>query len=114
MAEEKQEVNVGKLITHIQQETDNEIKFAPFGVDDENVQMHETIIDGQDNVTYPNKGSLRDFFAEWLNFKRNWNDFKTNAKHIQYGEDTPSVDSNVKVWFQTYESQDQSSNSSGD
>lgn len=84
------------------QDTDTESGeqyFAPFGVDDENVQIYIKTLDENDNYIFTEWGTLRDFFQEWVNFKNTWNDFITNGKFMQYSSTEPISDS-VKLLFE--------------
>lgn len=83
------------VINQIQQTISGNTVFAPFGVDDQNVQIYN----GDTKW-----GSLRNFFQEWSNFKNVWNHFLTYGKFIQYGKSMPTHNS-VKVWFDTSDNQ---------
>ena len=108
MAEEQIHVNNDvdsklAVITRLQKTTtsndntsDPTIYYAPFGVDDKNVQIYNN------NTKW---GSLRNFFTEWLNFKKIWQNFIHEAVFYQYGSEEPKSN-NVKIWFQTPESTD--------
>lgn len=98
--------STGAVINCIQQNmsvSDSNIHYAPFGVDDENVQIYYNVSTDPDNARYEEWGSLRDFFQEWLNFKKTWEDFLTNGHFIVEKEsnDITANNTNVKLWFQT-------------
>lgn len=85
------------IIKQIEQTRDGETTYAPFGVDDENVELHYV----ESNLTTP-MGNLRTFYNNWLRFKTAWENFLAEAMHIQYGENSPN-DNHVKVWYDTSE-----------
>lgn len=72
--------------------------YAPIGADDENIQIYEISQEDEDIVS-TKWGSLRNFFQEWLNFKKIWKNFTDEAQFIQYGTTTP-INNNVKIWFE--------------
>ena len=90
-----------KLITRVEQEQGEDVLYAPFGVEDENIQVYETIRNNLGQITeYKKWGNLRNFFDEWNSFKEAWDSFLEDSKHIQYGSKEPDSPT-VKVWFQT-------------
>lgn len=93
--------SVDLVMNQIQQGDD----YAPFGVNDEDVQIYHKN-DKDEWVPYC---SLRDFFAEWEQFKKAWQDLVKDspAAFVNYGTNTPgqnnssTINSKVKVWFDT-------------
>lgn len=108
---EPQQVNINDsddaVITRLQKTISNNEEtvtyFAPFGADDNNVQMYVQDTNNQD--IYNKWGSLRNFFQEWLNFKKIWKQFTQEAQFIQYSSEEP-ISNNVKIWFELPEDSD--------
>lgn len=98
------------VITRIQKTVGSETIYAPFGADDENIQMYyqQTVTSSEpgeeDEIEYVKWGSLRNFFQEWLNFKKIWKHFTQEAQFVLYKvneeENVYEPGSNIKIWFE--------------
>lgn len=114
MAEEQVTINIDvdddgtieavpAIITQLQKTVDTTTYYAPFGADDKNITVYHpvtvTSAGVDDNIEWQKWGTLRNFFEEWLNFKKIWKKFTTNAHFIRYSTVTPT-DNNVVVWFE--------------
>jgi len=100
------------VITKIDKPIGDDNYFTPFGVDDKNVQIYiqqfnedgTPVVDENEKPVFEIWGSLRDFFAEWINFKNTWNDFVTNGHFLRCSTDTDSTilnnNPNIKLLFE--------------
>lgn len=82
-----------------QKKANGDITYAPFGVDDINVKIFVF-----NNNEWQEWGNLRDFFAEWIAFKKAWTDFTTNGNFLKSGSGDAPSSQNVKLWFDTTQS----------
>ena len=84
----------------VQQQADTKVLFAPFGVDDKNVQMYRVIRDGNsDTEECVPSGTLRDFYQEWLAFQKVWQDFIQNADFVKFSSTEPTAKGHVELWY---------------
>lgn len=97
------------IINRIRQlTTDSSYNMAPFGADDKDIQIYTE----SEDQTWEKWGSLRNFFQEWLNFKKIWVYFTTESSFIYYGSNKPKS-KNVCIWFETQEDTVTENSSSG-